>query len=109
MAGYFRVRDLPQEHENSLFFKINKGRKIMFFRKAPIGSTFGNCLAFVLGTAFITPVYSQTFSYVPGTEAELLAPVETSFRSPYDINAAGDVVGRAHEAEPGGQRVRHQQ
>jgi uncharacterized repeat protein (TIGR01451 family) len=67
----------------------------MFYRKTPILNTIKNCLAFVLGTAFITPVYSLTFSYVPGTEVELLPSVESSFRSPNDINASGDVVGSA--------------
>lgn len=50
---------------------------------------------FALVVFFAAPVYSQTFSYVPGIEAELLQPVAGNLISPGDINTAGDVVGQA--------------
>jgi uncharacterized repeat protein (TIGR01451 family) len=63
--------------------------------KMPVRAALKSSCALALAAFLAAPVYSQTFSYVPGIEAELLQPVEANLLSPSDINSSGDVVGQA--------------
>lgn len=63
--------------------------------KMPVRAALKSSCALALAVFLAAPVYSQSFSYVPGIEAELLQPVEGNLISPGDINTAGDVVGQA--------------
>lgn len=67
----------------------------MSYKKMSTGLVISSSSIILLASLFITPAHSEVFSYVPGTEVELLPSVEADLSSPSDINLSGDVVGDA--------------